>query len=186
MSLIEFSKNFEPRTDKYDLGYIDEFYDNLFERRRNNAKNILEIGVQYGKSILLWRDYFTEATITGVDVSPCSAIENQKRIIPMYADAYNFNFVNSIPDDHYDVVIDDGPHTLDSMIFFLKNYSPKVKKGGVLVLEDIIDTSWTPILLELVDKQAVKVTVHDMRKKQKNKHLYDLWTNGLDVIVVEY
>lgn len=185
MSLIEFAENFEPRTDKYDLGYIHEFYCKIFEPRRYSVKNILEIGIQYGKSILLWQEYFAEATITGVDVSPCGAIENQKRIIPLYADAYSIDFVNSLPGDHYDIVIDDGPHTFDSMVFFLSNYLQKVKRGGVLILEDIIDTSWTPKLLELINTDSRKATVYDMRKKQKNKHLYDVWINGLDVIVVE-
>jgi hypothetical protein len=68
------------------------------------------------------------------------------------------------------------------MVFFLQNYVPLLADGGVLVLEDIIDPSWTPNLLELVPDRLTQV--YDMRGKQKNAHLLGLWKNGLDVIVI--
>ena len=185
MSLIEFTKDRNPRTDKYDLGYINEFYAQLFEPKRDQVETVLEIGIQYGYSMSLWRDYFPKATVIGVDVNYCPDMDNQERIVPVYTNAYSEEFVNTIPDNSLDIVIDDGPHTFESMVFFLNNYLNKVKPGGILVLEDIIDRSWTPELLKLIDPSVGKITVHDMRQKQLNQYLYDLWSNGLDVIVVE-
>ena len=36
-----------------------------------------------------------------------------------------------------DIVIDDGPHTIESQIYFAANYSDLVKTGGLLIVEDI-------------------------------------------------
>lgn len=185
MSLKEFIVKNNFNTDKYDLGYVDTFYNNLFESRRYTAQNVLEIGVWQGQSILLWRDYFVNAQIVGVDINRCSSIENLKRIQATYTNAYSVNFVNSLPDKHFDIIIDDGPHTYESMVFFLVNYINKVKSGGLLILEDIIDRSWTPKLLELIDPNRGKITVYDMRHKQLTDVLFRKWSNGLDVIVVE-
>lgn len=184
MSLVELAKKQNPRTDKYDLGYINEFYSQMFEPIKEKTEAVLEIGIYHGNSIKLWRDYFTNAVIHGIDVNYCKALENENRIITSYANAYDANFVSTIPDEHFDVVIDDGPHTFDSMVFFLGNYLPKVKRGGLLILEDIIDRSWTPKLLQCVKQGVEKIAVYDMRHKQLTPELENKWKNGLDVIVI--
>jgi hypothetical protein len=46
------------KTDKYELGYIDNLYTELFDVYKNAPINFLEIGVQNGDSILMWKDYF--------------------------------------------------------------------------------------------------------------------------------
>lgn len=97
--------------------------------------------------------------------------------------AYNIPTVDETP-DNLNVIIDDGPHTYESMEFFLRNYIKKLAPGGILVLEDITNISWTPNLVKLIPKTH-RVTVHDMRWKQLDPQLMRLWQKGLDVIVVE-
>jgi cephalosporin hydroxylase len=184
MSLNEY-KNIH-NADKFRLGYVDTFYDKLFSPIRNEVKNVLEIGIQYGPSILLWRDFFSEANILCVDIEKLVDLRGQERITPYYCNAYTKFFTNSLEDDKFDIIIDDGPHTYESMVFFLQNYLTKVKSGGYLVLEDIIDCSWTPKLLELINKDhAENITVYDMKAKQQTDELLAKWSNGLDVIVVK-
>jgi hypothetical protein len=186
MSLIQFAKNYTPRTDKYDLGYINEFYHQLFEPRRFKIDNLLEIGVYYGASILLWKDYFYNSIITGVDINECSAVKNHERINHILGNAYSLDFVEKFTDKSFDIIIDDGPHTYESMVFFLTHYIKKVKSGGLLILEDIIDPKWTPNLLSLIDSNIGKITVHHMGNKVLDPQLRTRWEkNGLDVIVVE-
>jgi predicted O-methyltransferase YrrM len=185
MTLNQFAKNHYPRTDKYDLGYTDGFYHDLLSPRVDSVKNLLEIGISEGHSIMLWRDFFPHASITGVDVNPCPRLHSEPRINVFYENAYTQNFVDKFPKNLFDVIIDDGPHTFETMQFFLTNYLPLVKDGGLLILEDIIDPAWTPELLKSIDPNVSKVTTFDMRGKQNNSWLLDLWKNGLDVIVVE-
>jgi 23S rRNA U2552 (ribose-2'-O)-methylase RlmE/FtsJ len=182
MRLVDFIEaNFITKTDKYDLGYIHSFYDELFTPRQDTAKHVLEIGIYRGDSIRLWQQYFHKAEIIGVDVNQCPALEGLKRVKQVTENAYSKEFVSKL-EPKFDIIIDDGPHTFESMVFFLENYVPLLADGGVLILEDIIDPSWTPKLLELVPDRLTQV--YDMRGKQKNAHLLDLWKNGLDVIVI--
>jgi hypothetical protein len=48
------------------------------------------------------------------------------------------------------VAIDDGPHTIESQVLFLEKYIPLMKRGGVMVIEDIQDVGYVNILLESV------------------------------------
>jgi SAM-dependent methyltransferase len=173
-------------TDKFTLGYVDEFYDPLFTPIRDDVKNVLEIGIQNGLSIKLWRDFFPNAQIYGADIERLVDLSGEERITTYYCDAYTKAMSNSLEDNKFDIIIDDGPHTYDSMVFFLQNYLPKVKPGGYLVLEDIVDCNWTPKLLEIIDKDlADDVVVYEMKGKQQTDELLARWSNGLDVIVVK-
>lgn len=173
-------------TDKFTLGYVDTFYDSLFVPIKDSVTAVLEIGIQYGPSIKLWRDFFPNAQIYGADIGKLVDLSGEDRITTYYGDAYTKVFANAFADDKFDIVIDDGPHTYESMVFFLQNYLTKVKPGGYLVVEDIIDCSWTPKLLEIIDKDlADDVVVYEMKGKQKTDELLARWSNGLDVIVVK-
>lgn len=168
------------QTDKFDLGYVDCFYQQLFSGRA--VKRLLEIGIYHGESIRLWQRAFPEAEIYGADVRPCSAIADLERVVQLVGDAYTPGFVKGLP--KFDVIIDDGPHTFDSMAFFLQHYLPLLNDGGVMVLEDIVDPAWTPDLLLLIPA-GYRVEVIDMRGKQKTPELLKKWEGGLDVIIIQ-
>ena len=101
--------------------YVDEVYEELFKDIRNSAKKILEIGVDNGGSIFMWREYFPEANIIGIDNKDCPQLENRDRINFVVEDAYSYKALDQLPND-FDVIIDDGSHTLESMTFVMKEY----------------------------------------------------------------
>lgn len=142
MNLYDMCLTGKYNTDKYYdrykfHSYIENVYSNLFSPLKESVKNVLEIGILNGGSLELWRDYFNNATIIGVDIDdPWKELCNE-RIIQIMADAYSHSFLNFLPDDYFDIIIDDGPHTPESQIFFVKNYANKVKKGGLMICEDI-------------------------------------------------
>jgi SAM-dependent methyltransferase len=186
MSLEKFFIESQNQSDKYDLGYISEFYDKLFNPIRNNVKKVFEIGIYQGNSIKLWHDFFVNANIYCADTARCDALENYQRVKPFYQNAYDLDFVDLFEKNSFDIIIDDGPHTYDSMVFFLSNYVDLVRPGGICILEDIIDRSWTPELLKLIQHRTdLTITVYDMRQKQKTSDLVERWKNGLDIIVIE-
>ncbi len=53
-------------TDKVDHGYCD-VYHQAFEKKRQEVTAVMEIGVFFGASIRMWKDYFPNAVIHGVD-----------------------------------------------------------------------------------------------------------------------
>lgn len=121
-------------TDKF-MDTIDghaygEVYDFAVGRMRDKFISILEIGVYTGASLRLWREAFPLATITGIDSAPYTVASNV-----IVADAYTRETVDAMP--MFDVIIDDGPHTLESQLFTVREYLSHIKPGGVLIIEDI-------------------------------------------------
>ena len=126
--------------------YIEGFYEANFASYQNvNSLSLLEIGVNNGGSLYLWNKYFVNGNILGIDIidnlkEDWKELNNTKYII---TDAYNSSFVEILP--QFDIIIDDGPHSLESQIFFLENYLDKVKPNGLLIIEDIQNISDTKI-----------------------------------------
>lgn len=125
--------------------YIEDVYSNEFRPFKKKYIHLLEIGVSHSGSIRLWRDFFENGQIYGIDPfldnaeareASSSLITNpQDRIKIIVGDAYTFEIVENLP--QFDFIIDDGPHTIESQIKCVQLYLPKLKKDGVLFIEDI-------------------------------------------------
>jgi cephalosporin hydroxylase len=133
------------RTDKDTRHSYLELYEKLLHKKKRSARNILEIGIEWGGSIKLWRDYFSQACIYGLDIMSLeevwSGIKNDSQII-LYTsiDAYDEEFFTTNFLDkkiQFDMVLDDGPHTLESMIKFIEFYSQILADDGILIIEDV-------------------------------------------------
>lgn len=138
-------RNFASKTDKsYAHQYI-EVYESLFEPIRDRVKNVLEIGIREGESHRMWRDYFDGASIHGIDVQDlCNGMIDEERIFVRFCDAYTDDAVASFGDLKFDVIVDDGPHSLESFKFVVEKYSALVADGGILVIEDVTYAEWIP------------------------------------------
>jgi hypothetical protein len=73
MNLIDLVDN--SRTDKNTVHSYLNLYQEIFDKKRTTAKNVLEIGIGVptpditdGGSIKLWHDFFTNATVYGLDI----------------------------------------------------------------------------------------------------------------------
>ena len=62
------------------------------------------------------------------------------------------------------MLLDDGPHTLESMISFIQLYSDKIADQGILMIEDVQSIEWIPKLKSVVPKHLLEyVRVYDLR-----------------------
>ena len=155
-------KNYD--TDKNTIhSYIDYLYNDLFI---SEYADVLEIGAFNGGSALLWQDYFINANIDIIDITECQAIKNQPRINHIVGNAYSNDMLKNLR--QYDLIIDDGPHTLDSMIFFIDNYVPLLKSNGICIIEDIQSVDWFNVLISRVPNNCVYHAV-DLRNV-KNRY----------------
>jgi len=171
MSLLDLIDN--TRTDKNTVHTYIEIYQNLFQSKKETAKNVLEIGILMGGSIKLWDDYFTNAQVYGLDLLPYDRVWNEiknKESITLHTstDAYKKEFVEStLASKKFDILIDDGPHTLESMKVFLNIYSPLLAEDGILVIEDIQSWYWIDVLKESTpDHLKPFIHVYDLRDKK--------------------
>lgn len=173
MSLRELSKG-KP-TDKDTVHSYLDTYESLFRSRKDAVINIMEIGIFDGGSIFLWRDYFQNATVTGLDIYP-KYFNDNNRIRVFTGDAYTTDMITKVSDRAYDIIIDDGPHTLESMQYVAANYTPLLKENGLLVIEDVQDMSWVPEIVKCFpEEHRAKVKTIDLRE---NKNRWD------DILVV--
>jgi hypothetical protein len=116
---------------------------------------IVELGVWGGASLVLWKNQNPNARVIGVDIrknplcSQATSSLNSKEIEIYNFDAYSqFNFGN-LPDS-IDLLIDDGPHTIESQIWSLK-YLSKLSEKGTFVIEDIQNPAIDlPLLLDAI------------------------------------
>jgi hypothetical protein len=167
-------------------------YERLFSSKKMFKNNILEIGIgdpkqnkENGGSIKLWFDYFPNSTIYGLDILDISnindIIKNNDRIkLFTSINAYDTTFIENTfvkNDIKFDILIDDGPHTLDSMIFFVTHYLPLLNETGVLVIEDIPDITWINILIQNVPEEYRKfIQIEDLR------HVKNRWDDIMLII----
>jgi len=176
-TLLELVDN--TRTDKNTIHSYLPLYESLLSSRRERAKNVLEIGIYYGGSILLWNNYFTNAVIHGVEIAHIDNLwegikGNQNIRLHASTNAYDSEFINRefvSKNIKFDMVLDDGPHTLDSMIQFVQKYSPLLTDDGILIIEDVQDMSWLESIRASVPVHLQNyVSTYDLRA---NKGRYD-------------
>lgn len=128
--------------------------------------NMLEVGIYKGGSILAWCKAFPNATVIGVDCQKTVSI-NLPNFKESITNAYCEEFLELIPANSQDFIIDDGSHAYNDLIFVCENYHKLLKKGGVLVLEDIPNINWIPKLRALGTKNGCICEVIDLREKKK-------------------
>ena len=179
-------------TDKGTTHSYLSLYEKLLSPIKDTAKNVLEVGIgdfgyKNGGSLLLWKNYFTNATIFGVDILPLDRVLDDlinDKNIKLYTEtnAYNDMFIlNNLNNIKFDFLLDDGPHTLESQIKFIELYSNLLTDNGILIIEDVQDIKWIENLINITPenlKQYIKV--YDLRK---NKGRYDDIVFTIDKIV---
>jgi hypothetical protein len=104
------------KTDKHDHGYMP-FYE---KHLPDNPKKILEIGVHHGNSIRMWKEYFPNTEIHGLDLfSELDPPANLPDVIWHKGNQCDWLLLEKLRNENFDVIIDDGSHnSRDQMITF--------------------------------------------------------------------
>ena len=145
--------------------YCSAFYEKAFFDLKDKKLNILEIGIQNGSSLVLWNEYFKNSIIYGIDNTNFikDRLDTYPRIKTIIQDAYRKELTCNLP--LFDIIIDDGPHTLESQIKFINNYFKKLNKNGKLFIEDINGNYNLNELLTEAGKFTANLALVDLRPK---------------------
>lgn len=171
-------------TDKNTTHSYLDLYEQLLNKKKETAKNVLEIGIgdfgeKNGGSVLLWKKYFKNATIYSMDILPINRVIdeliNDERVkLYTETDGYNRDFFQNTflnTGLKFDFMLDDGPHSLESMTKFIELYSQVMTEDGILIIEDVQSMDWIQHLKNAVpDNLKHYINVYDLRA---NKNRYD-------------
>lgn len=140
------------KTDKgTDHSYIDT-YDELFAPFQNKPVKLLEVGVLYGESLKLFDEYFIhkDSVIIGLDdFSQAGGADEVKNRLATYhhihvvkANSKQLNVenvfgVNMPTTPPFDIIIDDGDHTVAGQVQTFGQLFPLLKTTGIYIIEDI-------------------------------------------------
>lgn len=120
-------------------------YHRYFEKYRSTNVKMLEIGVAKGGSLKLWRDYFgAEAKIFGIDILPeCERHDGVYGQVRIGSQA-DEKFLTSVADEmgEIDIVLDDGSHDSHHIRKSFQVLFPRLKNGGVYIIEDLHAAYW--------------------------------------------
>jgi len=101
---------------------------------------ILEIGVYEGASLRTWEEFFPKAKIFAIDsYIACTryASERSSIFIGDQADPIFLNSVVKQTGGNWDLILDDGGHTMVQQITSFKKLFPHLNSGGIYVIEDL-------------------------------------------------
>lgn len=128
-------------TDKTLMPHYLLNYEKFFPDLAEKEIKLLELGVNYGGSLKMWRDYFEKGLIVGIDINNID-IEDPTGRIKFYSglqeDEKLLDKVSAeCAPEGFDIIIDDCSHigslSQKSFWYLFENH---LKPGGIYVIED--------------------------------------------------
>ena len=121
-------------------------YDRYFAPWRGRPVRFLEIGVNKGGSLQMWRQYFgDEAVLFGIDINAdCAQFDGQAGQVRIGSQA-DPEFLGKVIEEMggVDVVLDDGSHRMAHVRATFEALFPKLEQGGLYMIEDL-HTAYLP------------------------------------------
>jgi len=113
----------------------------IYEKYMEKPKSILEIGVLDGKSLKMWKEYFPDAKVYGIDLHPkCTSSEIYT------ADQSSREQLKDVMEKigGVDIIVDDGSHVIEHQQISLGFLYKYLNKGGQYWIEDLhtSDNQW--------------------------------------------
>jgi len=140
MDLHEISKKYN--TDKSNHLYKGISYLHVYEPYLKNKQekniNILEIGVLRGGSLKMWKEYFPNASIIGLDINPGCSQYTEERIEIFIGSQDDVSIKNEIKNKYkmLDLIVDDGSHVNELTFQTFSLYWPLLNDNGIYIIED--------------------------------------------------
>jgi demethylmacrocin O-methyltransferase len=138
------------RTDKAGSHSYTPHYQAHLKKFKFKRIHLLEIGVggyedpqNGGSSLRMWKKYFPFGKIFSFDIFDKSALQ-ERRIKIFQGSQVDADFLDKVIQEMgtIDVIIDDGSHINEHVIETFKLLFPKLKDGGIYIIEDTQTSYW--------------------------------------------
>lgn len=134
-----------------------DVYELLFALHRDKIKHVLECGIgttnpdlassmgvsgRPGASLRVWRDYFPNAQVIGIDIDP-DTLFSEHRIETYQCDQTDSNSIQNfireagLQYESLEIIIDDGLHTPLAATTLLASLFPFLSVRGFYIIEDV-------------------------------------------------
>jgi hypothetical protein len=138
-SLIDIARRY--KTDKAEHGHYLENYERFLGPMREQPVKLLELGIRDGGSLLMWRDFFPEGEIAGLDIMAAAIDDPSGRVHAYVGEQQDTALLDKIAAAHapegFDVIIDDCSHIGTLARTSFKHLFPNhLKSGGIYIVED--------------------------------------------------
>lgn len=122
-----------------------EVYAQYFAPLKDRPIKFLEIGIYQGSSVKLWESYFKQADLHFIDITFSEVQYYSPRSHYHLANQENprdlEKFIRAAGGD-FDIILDDGGHTMNMQIVSFKTLFPHLKSGGLYIIEDLHTSYW--------------------------------------------
>lgn len=146
LTLSDISKTY-PTDKDFTHNYYNGVYEGYFKNIKNEVKKLCEIGIGGfssdlkwlpGNSLRVWRNYFINAEILGLDIVR-HKLDDLERITIDWLDQSKRDLVIEYSSklNDYDIIIDDGSHNVYDQQITFAHFFKSLKSGGIYVLEDL-------------------------------------------------
>jgi hypothetical protein len=126
-------------------------YREVFEPLRHEPVQVLEIGVNNGAGLQLWRQYFDhpDSRVVGIDIQElCAHFDKpSKNVHVRIGSQADPDFLAGLVKEFgkFDIIIDDGSHVSSHMITsFNVLFGDGLKESGIYLVEDLHANYWFP------------------------------------------
>jgi ubiquinone/menaquinone biosynthesis C-methylase UbiE len=125
-------------TDKniYNHNYLDK-YEFFLKSMRNETFTLLELGVFHGESAKMWKKYFNNAQIIGVDIDDACKAYEEERIKIVISDLSGVENLEQLKKYQPLIIIDDASHLWSHQIKALFTLFDALPSGGIYIVEDL-------------------------------------------------
>ena len=134
-------------SDKNTTHSYGPIYDRILDGRQGNPAPMLEIGIAYGSSMRAFRQFFTTATIHGIDVNPAAMIIGDGRIVTHCHHQVDAVAISRLGKDHgpFQLIIDDGSHDFRDVLLTYSLLINFLAPGGLYIIEDLQNPDWMDV-----------------------------------------
>lgn len=138
-------------TDKFGYHDYTPNYFRLLGSWRDRPLRMLEIGVggygdedRGGESLEVWRDFFPQGQITGIDIQR-KTMNLGPRVSILQGSQIDADFLDGVNRDRgpFDIILDDGSHRNEHVVETFGLLFSRLQPGGIYLVEDV-QTAFIP------------------------------------------
>lgn len=161
-----------------------EYYARKFDGSRTQIRNVFECGIgatgesghpagmgkNYvpGASLRVWRDYFPNAHIYGIDIDPETMFAEDRistHIVDQTSSKAVDEYFRTVGVTNFDLMIDDGLHEYEAAISLFEGAIQNLAENGTYVIEDVSPQNLSK-LVTYFEKRAFNADVIRFSKKR--------------------